>query len=65
MKAWALAHGRRYVIPDDVRTLAHPVLAHRLILDPEAEFSGTTPIRSSTAASSRCSLLSTGLSSER
>lgn len=43
VKAWALAHGRRYVIPDDVRTLAHPVLAHRLILDPEAEFSGTTP----------------------
>ncbi|MEN2740188.1 MoxR family ATPase [Microbacterium sp. X-17] len=41
-KTWALAHGRAYVTPDDVKALAEPVLAHRLILDPEAEFDGVT-----------------------
>jgi MoxR-like ATPase len=28
------------VTPDDVRELAVPVLAHRVIVDPEAEFAG-------------------------
>jgi MoxR-like ATPase len=42
-KTWAAAHGRTFVTPDDVRTLAEPVLTHRLILDPEAEFDGVTP----------------------
>lgn len=41
-KVWAGAHGRSYVTPDDVKTLAVSVLAHRLILDPEAEFEGVT-----------------------
>jgi MoxR-like ATPase len=41
-KTWAAAHGRTFVTPDDVRTLAEPVLTHRLILDPEAEFDGVT-----------------------
>ena len=41
-RTWALAHGRTYVTPDDVKALAEPVLAHRLILDPEAEFDGVT-----------------------
>ena len=41
-KTWAAAHGRSYVTPDDVKALAEPVLAHRLILDPEAEFDGVT-----------------------
>jgi MoxR-like ATPase len=41
-KTWAAVHGRAYVLPDDVKDLAHPVLAHRIILDPEAEFSGVT-----------------------
>jgi len=41
-KTWAIAHGRGYVTPDDVKALAEPVLAHRLILDPEAEFDGVT-----------------------
>jgi len=36
-KAWACAAGRGYVIPEDVVALAVPVLAHRLILTPEAE----------------------------
>jgi MoxR-like ATPase len=39
---WAAAHGRTFVTPDDVRDLAVPTLAHRLILEPEAEFDGVT-----------------------
>ena len=35
-KARALADGRDYVVPDDVKAVAGPVLAHRLILAPEA-----------------------------
>jgi MoxR-like ATPase len=31
VQAWALMHGRDFVIPDDVRELALDVLAHRLI----------------------------------
>lgn len=41
-KTQAAANGRHYVIPDDVKALAEPVLAHRLILDPEAEFDGVS-----------------------
>jgi MoxR-like ATPase len=41
-KTWALADGRSYVIPDDIKALAGPVLSHRLLLDAEAEFSGVT-----------------------
>jgi MoxR-like ATPase len=41
-KTLAAANGRHYVIPDDVKVLAEPVLAHRLVLDPEAEFDGIT-----------------------
>ena len=40
---WAAVQGRTYVLPDDVKTLAEPVLAHRLVLDPEAEFDGVSP----------------------
>jgi len=39
-KVWAASQGRDYVIPDDVKDLAQPVLAHRLVLDTEAEFAG-------------------------
>jgi MoxR-like ATPase len=42
-KTLAAANGRHYVVPDDVKVLAEPVLAHRLVLDPEAEFDGVTP----------------------
>jgi len=41
-RSWALARGRSYVTPDDIKALAEPVLAHRLVLDPEAEFDGVT-----------------------
>jgi len=39
-KARALAEGRDYVSPDDVKAVVAPVLAHRLILAPEARSSG-------------------------
>ncbi len=41
-KTYAASTGRHYVTPDDVKLLAEPVLAHRLVLDPEAEFDGVT-----------------------
>jgi MoxR-like ATPase len=41
-KVWAASQGRAYVIPDDVKLLAEPVLVHRLILESEAEFAGVT-----------------------
>ena len=41
-KARAAIHGRDYVIPDDVLALAEPALAHRLVLDTEADLSGRT-----------------------
>jgi MoxR-like ATPase len=39
-RARAAAEGRTYVIPDDVKALADPVLAHRLVPTPEAQFQG-------------------------
>jgi MoxR-like ATPase len=39
-KARALAEGRDYVTPDDVKAVGVPVLAHRLILAPEARSAG-------------------------
>ena len=41
-KARALTEGRDYVVPEDVQELAQPVLAHRLILAPEARATGIT-----------------------
>ena len=40
IKTWAITQGRTFATPDDVRDLAVPVLAHRMILDPESEFAG-------------------------
>ncbi|MEM1526977.1 MAG: MoxR family ATPase [Ignisphaera sp.] len=39
-KAWAYIHGRNYVIPDDVKAVAHGALIHRIILKPEYEVEG-------------------------
>lgn len=39
-KTWAALSGRHFVTPDDVKELAPVVLAHRLVLEPEAEFDG-------------------------
>ena len=32
VQAYAMINGRRYVIPEDIKELAVPVLAHRLVL---------------------------------
>jgi MoxR-like ATPase len=39
-RAMAAAEGRDYVIPDDVKTLAGPVLIHRMIVSADAAMSG-------------------------
>lgn len=41
-KVRAASQGRHYVIPDDIKALAEPTWTHRIVLDPEAEFSGIT-----------------------
>jgi MoxR-like ATPase len=41
-KALALIRGRDYVLPDDVRNLAPLVLAHRILMTPDAELEGAT-----------------------
>jgi MoxR-like ATPase len=40
-KARALSEGREYLLPDDVKAVAEPVLAHRLLLAPEARTAGS------------------------
>ena len=42
VRVWAAAHGRNYAVPDDVKQLAAPTWTHRLVMSPEAEFSGAT-----------------------
>ncbi len=39
-KAYAAIQGRNYVVPDDVKGVALPVLRHRILLKPEAEIEG-------------------------
>jgi MoxR-like ATPase len=39
-KGYAAREGRDFVIPDDVKEAALPVLRHRLVLRPEAELEG-------------------------
>lgn len=45
VRARAASAGRNFATPDDVKALAHPVLAHRLILSPEAQLRGLTTAR--------------------
>jgi MoxR-like ATPase len=40
-RAFALVQGRDYVLPEDLKRLAEPVLAHRLVLDTQSRYSGT------------------------
>jgi MoxR-like ATPase len=42
-QALAALHGRDFVLPDDIKHLAVPVLAHRLILNDEERLRGATP----------------------
>ncbi len=44
-KALAAREGRGFVVPDDVKEAAVPVLRHRLVLRPEAELEGLDPDR--------------------
>jgi MoxR-like ATPase len=41
-KAHALLAGKDYVIPDDVKAIAHKVLDHRFILSIDSELEGIT-----------------------
>ncbi|MGH1525330.1 AAA family ATPase [Leifsonia sp. L25] len=41
-KTWAISQGRTYITPDDIHELAQPVLAHRVMVEPEVEFAGVT-----------------------
>ena len=41
-KALALLRGRDYALPDDIRQLAPLVLAHRILMTPDAELEGGT-----------------------
>ena len=44
-QAHALMNGRDFVTPEDVQKMAEPVLAHRLVLSPEARMRSMTPQR--------------------
>lgn len=39
-KAYAALQGRSYLVPDDVKSVALPVMRHRILLKPEAEIEG-------------------------
>ena len=40
--ALALVQGRAFVLPDDIKRLAIPVLSHRMVMTPEAQMEGIT-----------------------
>jgi MoxR-like ATPase len=42
-QALAAVTGRDFALPDDVKKMAHPILAHRLILKPESRLRKRTP----------------------
>jgi MoxR-like ATPase len=41
-QALALSEGREFVVPEDVREMAVPVIAHRMVVEPQARFAGVT-----------------------
>ncbi|MEV6302690.1 MoxR family ATPase [Actinoplanes sp. NPDC051861] len=41
--AYALIHGRGYVLPEDFKDLITPVFAHRVLLSADAQLRGVTP----------------------
>lgn len=43
-KALAWLRGRDYVLPDDIKAMAVPVLAHRVILNPEEKLQGNNTL---------------------
>lgn len=42
-QAWAMIHGRDFVLPDDVKQMAPAVLTHRLMISPQAQLRGRRP----------------------
>jgi MoxR-like ATPase len=42
-KAFAAIEGRDFLIPDDIKSAAPPILRHRLLLKPEADLEGISP----------------------
>jgi MoxR-like ATPase len=42
-QALAAIRGRDYVIPDDIKHLAAPVLTHRIVIRPQVRLRGRTP----------------------
>jgi len=42
-RARAAAQGRAFVVPDDIKALAKPVLSHRMVLTPESAGQGADP----------------------
>jgi MoxR-like ATPase len=43
-RAYALAAGRAYVVPEDLKALVEPVFAHRLLLSPDAQVRGVSAL---------------------
>jgi MoxR-like ATPase len=41
-QALALLDGSEFVVPEHIQDIAVPVVAHRLVIDPQARFSGVT-----------------------
>lgn len=44
-QAWAAIGGRDYVLPDDIKTIAEDVLAHRIMINPSARLRDITSIQ--------------------
>jgi MoxR-like ATPase len=42
-RARAVVFGRDYIIPDDIKAIAHSGLGHRIILKPEPRIRGVLP----------------------
>jgi MoxR-like ATPase len=43
-RVYALAAGRGYVVPEDLKALVEPVFAHRLLLSPDAQVRGVSAL---------------------
>jgi MoxR-like ATPase len=52
-KARAMMHGRDHALPDDVQSLAEPVLAHRIVLAPESSRARSQDVIADAVASVR------------
>ena len=42
VRSYAALNGRDFVLPDDVKRLAVPLVRHRIVMAPHAEIDGTT-----------------------